>query len=80
MNFQCLYDIAEPIHTELEQMRKEKSFTDVCLILNDSRGMERRIYAHRVILASAIPYVCLFLYLLYLLSFKPLNRVFFSYL
>ena len=63
MNFHCLNDIAEPIHTELESMRKEKSFTDVCLILNDNRGMDRRIYAHRVILASAIPYVCLYLYL-----------------
>ena len=61
MTVNCWPELSANFRENFEVLLKEESFSDVTLIAKDMNGDDVKFPVHRLILASALPYVCLFI-------------------
>ena len=61
MAVNCWLELSANFRENFEVLLQEKRFSDVTLIAKDMNGDDVKFPCHRFVLASALPYVCLFI-------------------
>ena len=61
MAVNCWPELSAKFRKNFEVLLQEESFSDVTLIAKDMNGDDVKFPCHRFVLASALPYVCLFI-------------------
>ena len=61
MDINCWPELAVNYGVNFESFLQQKLFSDVTLIARDRNGLDIKFPVHRFVLASALPYVCLFM-------------------
>ena len=67
MAVNCWPELAANFKENFEAFLQQEQFSDVTLIAKDMNGEDVKFPVHRLVLASAIPYVCLFMLKLFVL-------------
>ena len=61
MSVNCWPELSANFRENFEVLLQEKRFSDVTLIAKNMNGEDVKFQCHRFVLASALPYVCLFI-------------------
>ena len=69
MAVNCWPELSAKFRENFEVLLQEESFSDVTLIAKNMNGEDIKFPCHRFVLASALPYVCLFILKLMFYSF-----------
>ena len=75
MAVNCWPELSANFRENFEMLLQENRFSEVTLIARDRNGHDVKFPVHRFVLASALPYVCLFILeiMLYLFVFSLLK-------